>query len=131
MRKNFVHEGRLRYTSDRRPGIQRRYCGTGFRYVTADGKRVGRAELRRIRNLAIPPAWDRVWICPYPNGHLQATGRDVKGRKQYLYHPQWHAIRKETKFHRLVEFGRALPRIRKRVARDLRRPGLPFEKVVA
>jgi DNA topoisomerase-1 len=88
-------------------------------------------EARRIRELTIPPAWGQVWICPYPNGHLQVTGRDAKGRKQYLYHPQWHAVRKETKFHRLTEFGRALPKIRRRVARDLRLRGLPREKVVA
>ena len=98
---------------------------------TADGKQVNRVELRRIRELTIPPAWDQVWICPNPNGHLQVTGRDAKGRKQYLYHPQWHAIRKETKFHRLTEFGHALPKIRKRVARDLRLRGLPREKVIA
>jgi len=126
-----AHDGRLRYVSDRRRGFQRKRCGGGFRYVTADGKQVNPVEARRIRELTIPPAWEQVWICPYPNGHLQVTGRDSKGRKQYLYHPQWHAIRKETKFHRLTEFGQALPRIRKRVTRDLRRPGLPREKVVA
>jgi DNA topoisomerase-1 len=87
--------------------------------------------LKRIRELAIPPAWEPVWICPYPNGHLQVTGRDAKGRKQYIYHPQWHALHKETKFNRLAEFGRALPKIRRRVARDLRLRGLPREKVVA
>jgi len=130
-RRVFARDGRLRYTSDRRPGLRRRRCGTGFRYVTADGKRVNRVDLRRIRELTIPPAWDQVWICPYPNGHLQVTGRDAKGRKQFLYHPQWHAIRKETKFHRLTEFGRALPKIRKRVARDLRLRGLPRAKVLA
>jgi DNA topoisomerase I len=124
-------DGRLRYMSDRRPGLQRKRRGTGFRYVTADGKPASRAEARRIRELTIPPAWDQVWICPYPNGHLQVTGRDAKGRKQYLYHPQWHAIRKKTKFHRLTEFGQALPKIRRRVARDLRVRGLPREKVVA
>jgi len=130
-KKIDAHDGRLRYVSDRRPGLQRKRCGTGFRYVTAEGKRVKRVALRRIRELAIPPAWDQVWICPHPNGHLQATGRDAKGRKQYLYHPQWHTIRNETKFHRLTAFGRALPRIRRRVARDLRLRGLPREKVVA
>jgi DNA topoisomerase-1 len=121
----------LRYVSDRRPGLQRKRSGTGFRYVTADGKRANRADSKRIRELAIPPAWEQVWICPHPNGHLQATGRDAKGRKQYIYHPQWHAVRKETKFHRLANFGRALPKIRRRVARDLRLRGLPREKVVA
>ena len=130
-RVGFARDGRLRYVSDRRPGFQRERCGAGFRYVTADGKRANRVELKRIRELTIPPAWDQVWICPYQNGHLQVTGRDAKGRKQYLYHPQWHAIRKETKFHRLTKFGRALPKIRKRVARDLRLRGLPREKVIA
>jgi DNA topoisomerase-1 len=105
--------------------------GPGFRYVTAEGKPVKRADLKRILALAIPPAWEQVWICPHPDGHLQATGRDARSRKQYLYHPQWHAVRTETKFHRLAGFGRALPRIRRRVVRDLRRHGLPREKVVA
>ena len=126
-----ARDGRLRYMTDRRPGFQRKRCGTGFRYITADGKPVNGVEARRIRELTIPPAWEQVWICPYPNGHLQVTGRDAKGRKQYLYHAQWHAIRKETKFHRLTEFGQALPKIRRRVGRDLRLPGLPREKVVA
>ena len=81
--------------------------------------------------MAIPPAWEQVWISPHPNGHLQATGRDAKGRKQYIYHPQWHAVRKETKFHRLAQFGRGLPKIRRRVDRDLRLRGLPRDKVVA
>lgn len=126
-----ARDARLRYVSDRQPGLQRQRRGTGFRYVTADRKPVNRAELKRIRELAIPPAWAQVWICPHPNGHLQATGRDAKGRKQYLYHPQWHAVRNETKFHRLADFVRALPRIRRRVARDLRLRGLPREKVVA
>ena len=126
-----AHDARLRYVSDRRPGLQRKRNGTGFRYVTADGKRSNRVELMRVRALAIPPAWEQVWICPHPNGHLQATGRDAKGRKQYIYHSQWHAVRKETKFNRLARFGRALPKIRRRVARDLRLRGLPCEKVVA
>ena len=127
----LARDARLRYMSDRRPGLQRKRSGTGFRYVTADGKPANREDLKRIRELAIPPAWEQVWISPHPDGHLQATGRDAKGRKQYIYHPQWHAVRKETKFHRLAEFGRALPRIRRRVARDLRLRGLPREKVVA
>lgn len=126
-----AHDARLRYVSDRRPGLQRKRSGAGFRYVNADGKAVTRAQLKRIRALAIPPAWEQVWICPHPNGHLLATGRDDKGRKQYLYHPQWHAVRTETKFNRLAEFGRALPKIRRRVAHDLRLRGLPREKVVA
>src|SRR5690349_21262781 len=97
--KTLAGDARLRYVSDRRPGLRRKRCGAGFRYVTADGKQVNREESKRIRALAIPPAWEQVWICPYPNGHMQVTGRDAKGRKQYIYHPQWHAIRKETKFH--------------------------------
>jgi DNA topoisomerase-1 len=129
--KSVAGDARLRYVSDRRTGFQRKRRGAGFRYVTADGKQVNREELKRLRDLAIPPAWEQVWICPYPNGHLQVTGRDAKGRKQYLYHPRWHAIRKETKFHRLTDFGRVLPKIRRRVSRDLRLRGLPREKVVA
>jgi DNA topoisomerase-1 len=126
-----AHDARLRYVSDRRPGLQRKRHGSGFRYVTADGKQVNGVDLKRIRELAIPPAWEQVWICPHPNGHLQATGRDAKGRKQYIYHPQWHAVRKETKFNRLAKFGRALPKIRRRVAHDSRLRGLPRKKVVA
>ena len=129
--KAVARDARLQYVSDRRPGLQRKRSGAGFRYVTADGKRANRADLKRIRELAIPPAWEQVWICTHPNGHLQATGRDAKGRKQYIYHPQWHAVRTETKFNRLAAFGRALPKIRRRVARDLRLRGLPREKVVA
>src|SRR5712675_1096037 len=127
----LARDARLRYVSDRQPGLHRKRNGTGFRYVTAGEKPANQAESKRIRELAIPPAWEQVWICPHPNGHLQATGRDAKGRKQYIYHPQWHAVRTETKFGRLAEFGRALPKIRRRVARDLRLPGLPREKVVA
>jgi DNA topoisomerase-1 len=129
--RDVARDARLRYVSDRRPGLQRKRRGTGFRYATADGKQANRVELKRIRDLAIPPAWEQVWICPHPNGHLQATGRDAKGRKQYIYHPQWHAIRNETKFHRLAQFGQALPRIRRRVRRDLRLRGLPRQKVAA
>ena len=129
--RGVARDARLRYVSDQKPGLQRKRNGTGFRYVTAKGKRANRAERKRILALAIPPAWEQVWICPHPNGHLQATGRDAKGRKQYIYHPQWHAVRTETKFGRLAAFGRALPGIRRRVARDLRLRGLPREKVVA
>ena len=122
----------LRYTTDGRPGIGRRRNGSGFVYLDADGKRVSDAdELARIRGLAVPPAWTEVWISPWPNGHLQATGRDARGRKQYRYHPRWREVRDETKYHRTTAFGRALPAIRRRVERDLARPGLPREKVVA
>jgi DNA topoisomerase-1 len=127
----LAHNARLRYMSGPRPGLRRKRWGTGFRYIDADGKAASREDLKRIRELAIPPAREHVWICPHPNGHLQATGRDARDRKQYIYHPLWHAVRNETKFHRMAEFGGALPRIRRRVARDLRLPGLPREKVIA
>ena len=121
----------LRYVSGG-PGIVRRRAGSGFSYVGPDGTRVTDAdELRRIRSLAIPPAWRDVWICPRPHGHLQAVGRDARGRKQYRYHPRWRAVRDETKYARMTAFGRALPKIRGRVERDLARAGLPREKVLA
>jgi DNA topoisomerase-1 len=122
----------LRYVSDGRPGIRRIRAGKGFRYVKADGKPVrDAATLARIRSLVIPPAWTKVWICALENGHLQATGRDARGRKQYRYHPCWRATRDETKYDRIFAFGRALPAIRARVDADLRRHGLPREKVLA
>ncbi|MGI8858297.1 MAG: DNA topoisomerase IB [Thermomicrobiales bacterium] len=123
---------RLRYVSDTSPGIRRKRAGKGFSYRRPDGALVHDAEtLRRIRSLAIPPAWTEVWICTIPNGHLQATGRDAKGRKQYRYHPRWREARDETKYTRSVAFGEALPHIRARVQRDLKRPDLPREKVLA
>jgi DNA topoisomerase-1 len=122
----------LRYSSDREPGIRRFARGKHFYYRDADGDRISDAAvIRRIRKLAIPPAYTNVWICPHPNGHLQATGRDARGRKQYRYHAQWREHRDATKFDRMLEFGRALPRIRRRVAKDLRLRGLPREKVLA
>ena len=122
----------LRYVSDAAPGIARRRAGRGFTYIGPDDKRVtDRAKLAWIRSLAIPPAWTDVWICTSQNGHLQATGRDARGRKQYRYHPRWRAQRDETKYDRLIAFGKALPRMRRRVARDLRRSGLPRERVLA
>jgi DNA topoisomerase-1 len=122
----------LRHSTDRRPGITRRRSGRGFSYRDADGNVVrDRETLARIRSLAIPPAWTDVWICPYPNGHLQATGRDAKGRKQYRYHPRYRHGRDAAKFERLVAFANALPAIRSRVDEDLARPGLPKEKVLA
>jgi len=122
----------LRYVSDATPGIRRRRAGQAFRYLKPDGRALtDRATLARIRSLAIPPAWADVWICPAEDGHLQATGHDVRGRKQYRYHPRWREVRDETKYGRMVAFGRVLPRIRRRVARDLARPGLPREKVLA
>src|SRR2546428_13198508 len=98
----------LRYTSDAKPGIRRKRTGKGFRYISPAGEPIRDADmLRRIQALVIPPAWTDVWICPIPNGHLQATGRDAKGRKQYRYHPRWRATRDETKYERMLAFGRA------------------------
>ena len=122
----------LRYSSDSQLGFRRIPCGRGFFYRDSNGRRItDTAVLGRIRKLAIPPAYKDVWICAHSNGHLQATARDARGRKQYRYHPQWRAHRDATKFDRMLEFGRALPRIRRRVSKDLRAPGLPREKVLA
>jgi DNA topoisomerase-1 len=122
----------LRYVSDIQPGIRRKRAGKGFTYVGPDGKTIhDAAELARIRSLAIPPAYTDVWICPSPNGHIQATGRDARGRKQYRYHPKWREVRDETKFGRMLAFSEGLPAIRARVERDLSLPGLPREKVLA
>lgn len=125
-------DGRLRYVNDDEPGITRRRRGKGFSYLTAGGKPVeNEGELARIRALAIPPAWTDVWICAEPDGHIQATGRDAKGRKQYRYHDLWHATRGEAKYALVAEFAAALPKLRKAVDADLRRRGLPREKIVA
>jgi len=122
----------LRHVTDDEPGIRRVPRGEGFVYVDPQGRRIkDRETLERIRKLAIPPAWTDVWICPRPNGHLQATGRDARGRKQYRYHPGWREVRDETKFGRMSAFGAALPKIRARVERDLAVRGLPREKVLA
>ncbi|WP_462114653.1 DNA topoisomerase IB [Lysobacter xanthus] len=122
----------LVYVGDVEPGLRRRKAGAGFAYVDAQGRGVDdEATLARIRGLAIPPAWTDVWICPDTNGHLQATGRDAKGRKQYRYHPDWAAVRGDGKFERIVAFGEALPKLRRRLGRDLRLPGFPREKVLA
>ena len=122
----------LRYVSDRQPGLARRERRGGFVYVDASGRRVrDPATLDRIRRLAIPPAWRDVWICPLAHGHLQAVGRDARGRKQYRYHARWRTTRDETKYTRLLAFAEALPKIRARVDADLARPGLPREKVIA
>lgn len=122
----------LRYVSDTMPGIRRKKNGRGFTYVGSDGKTIkDAAQLARIRALAIPPAYTDVWICPTPSGHIQATGRDARGRKQYRYHPKWRETRDETKFGRILAFTEVLPRIRKRVKRDLGRPGLSRDKVLA
>lgn len=122
----------LRYVSDDRPGIRRRGRGRGFSYYSAEGERItDPATRRRLDDLAIPPAWDDVWICPRADGHLQATGRDDKERKQYVYHPRWRDVRDATKFRRMEGFGAVLPVLRERVDADLRRHGLPREKVLA
>jgi DNA topoisomerase-1 len=122
----------LRYVNDESPGIRRKRAGGGFTYVGADGKRItDPAVLLRVKHLVIPPAWTDVWICPDPVGHIQATGRDARGRKQYLYHARWREVRDAAKYERLVAFGEALPRIRERVDEDLRRRGIPREKVLA
>lgn len=122
----------LQHVCDDRPGIRRHTGPLGFTYVGATGRRIrDKALLRRIASLAVPPAWTEVWICPDPRGHVQATGRDAKGRKQYRYHPQWRTSRDETKYHRMLAFAAALPRLRARTAADLALPGLPRERVLA
>ncbi|MEA1649053.1 DNA topoisomerase IB [Nitrospirillum sp. BR 11164] len=125
-------EAGLVYVSDSDPGIRRRKSGSGFRYCLPDGATVRDPVLRtRIKALVIPPAWTDVWICADANGHLQVTGRDAKGRKQYMYHPAFRQARDGAKFHHLIDFARRLPQIRDRVARDLALPGLPRDKVLA
>ena len=127
-----AHEVGLRYVSDATPGIERIKSGRNWRYKDSRGRAVrDAATLARIRSLAIPPAWTNVWICAVENGHLQATGRDQRGRKQFRYHRRWRTVRDETKYSRLTAFARALPKIRRRVRQDLRRRGMPREKVLA
>lgn len=122
----------LRYVSDTMPGIRRKKSGSGFSYVATDGTTIKDAgQLARIKALAIPPAYTDVWICPSPNGHIQATGRDARGRKQYRYHPKWRETRDETKFGRILAFSECLPRLRRRLDEDLSKSGLPREKVLA
>ena len=122
----------LHYTTDSRPGIKRLRHGSSFRYVNPHGRTIRDAqELARIRSLVIPPAWKDVWVSVDPRGHLQAVGRDARGRKQYRYHPKWRVVRDETKYHRLIGFAEALPTIRSRTARDLRSTRLTREKVLA
>ncbi len=127
-----AHEAGLRYASDVEPGIRRKRRGSVFRYVDDAGRAVSSAEtLDRIATLAIPPAWTDVWICADPEGHLQATGRDGRRRKQYRYHARWREVRDETKYHRMLAFGRALPGLRARVRADMAQRGLPRTKVLA
>ncbi|HEV7266048.1 MAG TPA: DNA topoisomerase IB [Falsiroseomonas sp.] len=130
--RDAAAEAGLRYVFDEGPGVTRRRAGKGFGYRTPSGRALrDQAMLKRIRSLAIPPAWTEVWICPHPDGHIQATGRDERGRKQYRYHPRWREVRDAAKYGHLVEFAQALPGIRARIAEDMRRPGLPREKVLA
>src|SRR5712691_4501582 len=122
----------LRYVNDLTCGIHRKQVGSHFRYVDDEGHPVrDAATLDRIKALAIPPAWTDVWICPTPDGHIQAVGRDAKGRKQYRYHALWREERNTNKFNRMIAFGEALPTLRTRVERDLALPGLPRRKVLA
>jgi DNA topoisomerase-1 len=122
----------LRYVTDDEPGIRRQKRGKGFTFLDPQGKTIkDEKTLERIQKLAIPPAWTDVWICPRPNGHLQATGRDARGRKQYRYHANWREVRDETKFGRMIAFGESLPKIRERIDRDMSQRGLGREKVLA
>src|SRR6266403_3090716 len=125
-------EAGLEYVSDDRPGYTRRAKNGEFEYFNTQGKRIrDEQRLLRIKRLAIPPAWTDVWICSLPAGHIQATGRDARRRKQYRYHERWRELRDENKFDRLADFAKALPKIRRRVAKDLKLLGLPREKVLA
>jgi DNA topoisomerase-1 len=122
----------LRYFSDARPGIRRQRRGKDFRYLLPNGGAVtDQNTLVRIKRLAIPPAWEEVWICPFENGHIQATGRDARGRKQYRYHAKWREQRDQSKYERMMGFAEALPKIRAQVKSDLQLPGLPRDKVLA
>src|SRR5213082_3926712 len=122
----------LSYVSDVRPGYTRKAKGDDFDWLDADGEPIrDEQRLLRIKRLAIPPAWTEVWVSPLANGHIQATGRDARGRKQYLYHERWREVRDENKYDRMISFGKALPKIRRRIARDLKLPGLPRNKVLA
>lgn len=130
--KAAARAARLRYVTDQSKGIRRERTADGFEYYGPDGRKItDEDEIGSIRKLAIPPAYQDVWICPHANGHLQATGRDARGRKQYRYHPRWRAVRDEAKYSRMLVFGKVLPRIRAQVEKDLERRGLPREKVLA
>jgi DNA topoisomerase-1 len=132
---SLVQEARdagLHYSSDEKPGYSRKLRGQHFVFFRANGSQLTEvADVERIRKLAIPPAYRDVWICADPKGHLQATGRDARGRKQYRYHPFWRQQRDETKFQHMLKFAKALPAVRRRVQRDLRKPGMPREKIIA
>src|ERR1700742_2919400 len=127
-----IAEEGLRYVSDATPGFTRRRTGTSFSYWDKDGKRISSKDIvRRIKSIGIPPAYEQVWICPIGNGHIQATGLDARGRKQYRYHPKWRELRDQTKYEHIMQFAAALPALRKRVAADMVCEGLPREKVLA
>src|SRR6267142_6392575 len=118
-----AEEAGLRYVNDERPGYSRRAKGKDFEYLDTEGKTIrDEQRLLRIKRLAIPPAWTDVWICPSPNCHIQATGRDARRRKQYRYHERWREVRDENKYDRIISFGQTLPKIRRRIARDLKLP---------
>jgi len=130
--KDAAESAGLRYVSDARPGIRRRKAGKGFTYTRADGSKLCEPDVqKRIRALAIPPAWSDVWICPWADGHIQATGRDAKGRKQYRYHARFREVREGTKYEHVVAFAIALPSIREKVHEHMALRGLPREKVLA
>jgi DNA topoisomerase-1 len=127
-----AQEAGLRYVNDNQPGIRRKRAGKGFSYIGVDGQPLrDAATLRRIKGLVIPPAWENVWICPISNGHIQATGRDARGRKQYRYHPKWHEVRDASKYERMLAFAEALPRIRQQTDEHLRQRGVPRTKALA
>lgn len=130
--KEAVDAARLRYVSDNDPGLSRRRRGTGFQYLSPTRRPVrDKKVLKRIAALVIPPAWTDVWICVDPDGHIQATGLDARRRKQYRYHPRWRQVRDAAKYDRMIDFAESLPRIREQVNKDLARPGLPRERVLA
>jgi DNA topoisomerase-1 len=127
-----IAEEGLRYVSDSSPGYTRKRTGTTFSYYDKEGKRISDAAVvRRIKSIGIPPAYESVWICPSPSGHIQATGLDARGRKQYRYHPKWRELRDQNKYQHIMDFAAALPALRERVAADMKREGLPREKVLA
>jgi DNA topoisomerase-1 len=130
--REAARQASLAYVNDAEPGIRRRRSGTGFFYIEPGGKKLADHEtITRIKALGIPPAWTDVWISPDPDGHIQATGRDLRGRKQYRYHARWSECRDEVKYSSLAEFARALPKLREKIDADLRLRGLPRERVVA
>src|SRR5262245_56523513 len=130
--KDAAESASLRYVNDARSGIRRRKSGKSFTYTRVDGSKLTETGvLRRIKSLAIPPAWADVWICPFADGHIQATGRDAKGRKQYCYHPRFREVRESTKYEHVVAFAEALPGVRAKVREQMALRGLPREKVLA